>query len=360
MRVALVYDRVNKFGGAERVLLHLHKIFPDAPLYTLVHNHSTAKWSGSIKVVPTFFNKLGILRTRHELLTPFAPIAFEQFDFTGFDLVISITSSDAKSIVTKPETFHLCYCLTPPRYLWQLSEQYGLPKILLSIFRERDKYFSIRPDAYIAISREVQKRISDSYNLRSEIVYPSINFDFFSKYYSEQKSDYYLFVGRLVDYKKVNLLLETFKLSKRKLVIVGVGRQIISVSKFHQKNIKLTGFVDDHTLAGYYANAKALIAPQYEDFGLTSLEAQATGTPVIAYRKGGSLETVISNRTGIFFEEQTIASLQSALHKFETNNTISSQQCKNNASRFKEDSFIGNFSDKLELLWQRYRRKMSL
>jgi glycosyltransferase involved in cell wall biosynthesis len=184
----------------------LHKIYPDAPLFTLVHNPKTAPWAKVFKVIPTFFNQIPFLKTRHEWLAPFASLAFETFDFNQYDLVISVTSSDAKSIITQPKTLHICYCLTPTRYFWSQP----FPKLLnflLPYFKKLDLLISHRPDFYLAISNEVQKRLKDFYNQPSQVIYPPIDYEFFAKT-KRNKSDYYLVVSRLVPYKKIDLVIK--------------------------------------------------------------------------------------------------------------------------------------------------------
>ena len=200
MKVALVYDRVNKFGGAERVLLTLHQIYPEAPLYTLVYDKKSAPWASVFKVIPTFINKIGFLKNKHELLAPIAALAFETLDLREFDVVISITSGDAKAVITKPGQLHICYCLTPTRYFWSGEDQYKsdtkfkiIPKWLHNYFRTTDLLISKRPDKYIAISNEVLDRIKKYYNRESSVIYPSIDDKFYSKdYTARNKREYYL------------------------------------------------------------------------------------------------------------------------------------------------------------------------
>ncbi len=179
MRIALVYDRINKFGGAERVLLALHEIWPDAPLFTSVYHPQRASWADGFKVIPSFLNKLPLARSRHEILPWLMPLAFESFEFDEFDVVISITSEFAKGIITKPHTFHLCYCLTPTRYLWSGYEDYFQNRAfkffsqpVVSYLRTWDKIASQRPDEYLAISQEVKKRIKKYYDRDSAVIYP--------------------------------------------------------------------------------------------------------------------------------------------------------------------------------------------
>lgn len=358
MKVALVYDRVNKFGGAERVLLALHQIFPDAPLYTLVYEPQNALWANKFKVIPTFINKIGFLRKRHEWLAPFAAMAFESLDLRDYDVVISVTSSDAKAVITKPNQLHICYCLTPTRYFWSGEKQYNkdnkfkiIPKWLHDYFRTTDLLISKRPDKYIAISEEVSNRISKYYHRESSVIYPSIDDKFYSKNNTPiVNREYYLIVSRLVPYKKVDLAIKAFNKLKKNLYIVGIGSQMRTLRNLAGENIKFVGAADDTSLIELYKNAKAVIFPQNEDYGLVPVEAQACGTPVIAYGKGGALETIVKNKTGLFFKEQTISSLINAVNKFEKT-SLKPENCFQNATRFNSNTFSTNFQKTVEKLW---------
>jgi len=358
MKVALVYDRVNKFGGAERVLLTLHQIFPEAPLYTLVYDKNSAKWADVFKVIPTFLNRVGFLKNRHELLAPVAALAFENLDLKEFDVVISITSSDAKAVITKPSQLHICYCLTPTRYFWSGKDQYAgdkkfkiIPKWLHEYFRTADLLISKRPDKYIAISNEVKDRIKKFYNRDSSVIYPSIDDKFYTKNYTvDNLREYYLIVSRLVPYKKVDLAIKSFNILKKPLVIVGTGSEMSRLRKMAGPNIKFAGAVDDTALINLYKDAKAVIFPQEEDYGLVPIEAQACGTPAIAFGKGGALETIIKDKTGLFFEEQTEDSLVSAVKRFEKLH-INYDDCHKNALRFNSTTFKRAFKTMVEKLW---------
>lgn len=368
MKVALVYDRVNKFGGAERVLMDFHRLYPDAPLFTLVHNEETASWSKSFDVVSTFFNQIKFFRKHHEFLAPFAALAFETLDLREFDVVISVTSAEAKSVITRPETLHLCYCLTPTRYLWSGVEEYRkvfpvkpLFDLWLKSARKLDLIFANRPDAFISISKEIQKRVSTYYQKKSDIIYPAIDHDFFSKPHRHKKQDYYLVVNRLVPYKRTDIVIEAFNQLKRPLLIVGTGSEEIKLKEMAGNNIDFLGFVDDVKLRHLYAKARAVICPQHEDFGLTPLEAAAAGTPTLAFKGGGYLETIIDNDTGLFFESQTKEAIISVVNHFESGrHQISIKHCKEQAALFGRDRFASAFSAKVNSLWQEYAKSMSL
>ena len=336
MRTAIVYDRVNKWGGAEQVLLALHELFPKAPLYTSVYNKKTAEWAEVFpEVRTTFLQKIRFARTNHEYFAPLMPLAFESLTFNDYDLVISVTSEAAKGIITNPGTTHICYCLTPTRYLWSGYEDYfrsgamrSLSKPLVGYLRKWDRIAALRPDHMIAISSAVQKRIKEFYDRESEIIYPPVeiskfkdqklkNKDSIALLQNDKAEEYYLIVSRLVSYKKVDLAVKAFNSLGKNLVIVGKGKEEKSLKHIAKDNIKFKGFVTDEELASLYQNAKAFIYPQVEDFGITAVEAQSTGIPVIAYRSGGALDTVIEMETGVFFNDQKAGSLINAVERFE-------------------------------------------
>ena len=367
MKVALVYDRVNKFGGAERVIQRLHHLYPQAPLYTLVHNPDTSEWSRGIKVIPSFFNKIKFFRTRHELLAPVANYGFEDFNLNQYDVVISVTSADAKAVITKPETLHICYCLTPTRYLWQGFSEYEkdikmrlLPKMIKKTIRSTDYINAQRPDRYIAISDEVKRRIKKYYNRQADIIYPSIEDKFYSKNKPKKLSQRgsYLLVSRLVPYKKADLVIKTFNQLGLPLVVVGSGSEKSRLKSLAKSNISFLGQISDSELISQYRQAKALIFPQLEDFGLIPLEAQASGTPVIAYAQGGALETVVDQETGLFFKKQTPGSLIDAIRRFEAGeHKIKPSLCFQQAAKFSASGFNQQFSDKVKRLWYKHQNQ---
>lgn len=366
MRTAIVYDRVNKWGGAERVLLALHKIFPDAPLYTSVYSPKNAQWAKAFpKVIPSFLNKFEFIRERHELLSIFMPLAFESFNFDEYDLVISVSSETAKGIITKPHTRHICYCLTPTRYLYSGFSDYQkkppgklslipfyktFSKPFISYVKNWDEIAAQRPDEMISISSEVKKRIKKYYKRESKIIFPPVDVKRFQEKAAVKNktrkvnNEYYLIVSRLEAYKRVDLAIEAFNEYGKKLIVVGIGSEESSLKSIAKENILFKGFVDEKALLNLYLGAKAFIFPQEEDFGITAVEAQAAGCPVIAYKKGGSLDTVIEGVTGIFFEDQTKDSLIGALRKME-NKKFNIKKLYDNAERFNEERFTKEIMD---------------
>ena len=332
-KVAIVYDRVNKWGGAERVLLALHEIFPTAPLYASVYDPEKAPWAKVFpKVHASFLQNIPFAKNHHEFFSFLMPLAFSSFDFSEYDLVVSVTSEFAKNIRTNGKTKHICYCLTPTRYLWSGYRDYfkdvvfkviSWPFVLL--LRSVDKKSARKPEVMVAISTEVKKRIKKYYRRDSKIIFPPVNVSKFQITSSKlqtnfklQKKKYYLLVSRLdYGYKKVDLAIKAFNKLGYPLIIIGTGREEKKLRKIAKDNIFFAGRVDDKRLAEYYRGAKALIMPQEEDFGIVSVEAQAHGVPVIAYKKGGSSDTVIPGKTGVLFDKQTVESLSGAIAKFE-------------------------------------------
>lgn len=345
MKVALVYDRVNKWGGAERVLLALHDIFPDAQLYTSVYSIEAAAWAKVFpQVIPSFLNALPFAKSNHEKLPVLMPLAFESFDLSEYDLVISVTSESAKGIITSPKTRHICICLTPTRYLWSGYDDYFDNWLLRRIFkpfvnylRKWDRVASHRPDKMVAISSEVQDRIQKYYGIDTEIIFPPVDFTIHTNT-TEQERNGYLIVSRLVKYKQVNIAIEAFNRLGMPLTIVGVGREMNELKKLSGSNINFIGDISDTKLSVQYVSHKALIMPQFEDFGLVSVEAQLHGTPVIAFGKGGALDTVINKETGLLFEHQTAEDVIKAVRDFEKM-TFDSNKIKNNAKRFTKENF---------------------
>lgn len=357
LNVALVYDRLNKFGGAERVLLALHAIWPDAPLYTAVYDPLRAGWASVFSVHSSFVEHFPFARRRHEWYPWLTPVAFESFSFDEFDVVISVTSAEAKNILTKPGTVHICYCLTPTRYLWSGYDLYhqnpniGLPSLLTRrgfehvtpLLRMWDLIGATRPDAYIAISETVSARIKRYYHRSVErVVYPPVDVDMFKsqkvKVKIQQSGDYFLCVSRLVPYKRIDIVVDAFNACKAPLIVIGDGVEYESLVRRAKSNIRFMRYVSDEQLVWYYQNAQALVFAGVEDFGIVSVEAQAAGIPVIAYKSGGLTETVIEGKTGVFFDHQTPSSLVEVISKF-NKKQFDSSVCQQNALRFSAAKF---------------------
>jgi glycosyltransferase involved in cell wall biosynthesis len=364
-RIALVYDRVNKFGGAERILLSLHHLFPKAPLYTSVHSPSSAPWAKDFKVIPSFLNSIPPFRTRHERLAPLMPWAFESFDLSGFDLILSITSAEAKGVLTSPRQLHVCYCLTPTRYLWSHTHTYlhsPLRRLIMTPFistlRRWDFLAARRPDYLIPISVTVSNRIKKYYRLPPEsVIYPPVNTAFFAQHPSKchtKQRDYFLLVSRATEYKGIDYVINTFTQTPRPLIIVASGQGVSRLKALNLPHIQVLSNITDTHLSCLYHHAKALIFPQEEDFGIVALEAQSAGLPVIAYNRGGAIETVIDQKTGILYNDPTPASLETALKRFDTLTLQPNAICQH-ARQFDTKVFTNSLINQLEHLWQKHQ-----
>jgi glycosyltransferase involved in cell wall biosynthesis len=368
MKVALVYDRVNKIGGAERVLEVLHEIFPQAPLYTAVYNPSSAPWARKFKVAPSFLNKFPGAKSHHEFYPWLTPLAFESFDFSPFEVVISLTSADAKGIITKPPTLHICYCLTPTRYLWSGYKDYfrsGLVRFLtkpvVNYLRGWDKIAAQRPDVYVAISKNVKRRIKKYYGRESVVIYPPVDMKKFeirnskletNSKFKIQNSKFFLVVSRLVPYKRVDIVVETFNKLGLPLKIVGTGMEMRRLKRMAKPNIQFLGQLTDEELVGYYQKCQAVVFPQEEDFGLVPLEAQASGRPVIAFRGGGAMETVVEGKTGLLFSPQTAQVLAEAVERFKKL-SFQPEDCRRNVEKFTKERFKKEFKNLVEEEWKK-------
>jgi glycosyltransferase involved in cell wall biosynthesis len=373
LKVALVYDRVNKWGGAERVLLALHEIFPDAPLYTSVYDPKCAPWAKVFpKVHASFLQKIPFIKSLHELFGWLMPIAFESFSFDDYDLVISVTSEAAKGIITNKQTLHICYCLTPTRYLWSSHNYYFKnPPVYFKIFpffwtisrpfvaylKSWEMKAAKRPDKIIAISTEVRNRIKKYYNRDAEIIFPPVEMHNVKHKFNGNRS-YYLIVNRLVPYKKVDLAVSSFNKLRLPLIVVGTGSEKNKLARIAKHNVRFVGQVSENELIRYYQGAKALVMPQEEDFGIVAVEAQSFGVPVIAYKKGGALDTVIEGKTGIFFKKQTVKSLMQAVKKFDKM-SFSERILKVNAKRFSKEVFKKQLQRSLIRSYFGWRRRNS-
>jgi glycosyltransferase involved in cell wall biosynthesis len=358
-KVAIFYDWLNQWGGAERVLLNIIKLFPKAPVFTLIHNPKKTHWlPKKIKIITSFVNKLPFSQKNPIFYTPLYSTALEQFDFSQYDIVISTTSISGHCLITSPKTLFVCYLHNINRYVHQTPKQFNYLKPLLNWYKKIDFIYGQRPDYLLCNSNTVKQRILENYHRPSSIVYPGVNISFFTPGQIPSIDKYFLVVSRLVKHKRIDLAIKTCQKLNKKLIIVGQGRDkkdlIKLVKKPNDHNIIFLGKVKNKKLKKLYQNCQALICPQIEDFGLTPLEAQACGKPVIALKKGGITETVINGKTGIFFKNQTIKSLSKAIQKFDSKN-FSSTDCVANATKFSTLNFMLNFRQTINSLWQQYQ-----
>lgn len=375
MRVALVYDRVNKFGGAERVLSTLHEIWPDAPLFSSVYDSQGASWADGWDIRTSFLQRFSGAKNCHEAFGWLMPLVFESFDLSEFDVVISVTSEAAKGVITSPRQLHVCYMLTPTRYLWSHQQEYlksvpltlkPLARIIQAKLRIWDFVAAQRPDYFIAISKLVQKRCLKYYRREAEVIYPPLSLDLKRSDLTTQgqtlsERGYFLIVSRLVPYKRVDLAIEACNRLKFPLIIVGNGSDQRFLKQMAGPTVKFMGHLTDEELVGYYRNSRAVIMPQEEDFGLTAIEGLSLGVPVISYKYSGAAEVVEDGKTGILFAEQTVDSLVGAIKrflevvKFVLRSRVPLRRTGLNANRFSKVCFKKVFKSKIELLWQKHR-----
>lgn len=320
MKVAFVHDFLTTQGGAERVLTALHSLYPEAPVYTLWYDEQGTQGAFSAWDIRPW--RTGPLR--RAALWRF-PMAIESFDFSRYDLVISSSSAFSKSILTNPGTIHICYCHTPARYLWDWTHEYlkdqklgpirrAIVSWIIHFMRTWDQTSATRPDFWIANSEYVAARVKKYYRASATVIYPPV--EPLPAPERVHRENFYLFVGRLSAYKRADLAIEACRITKESLVIVGEGAAQRELRRQAQgTKTVFRGRVNDEELARLYAQARAVIFPSDDDFGIVPVEALASGTPVIAYAKGGALET-LTDETGAFFDQPTAASLSQALKTF--------------------------------------------
>jgi glycosyltransferase involved in cell wall biosynthesis len=365
MKVALVCDDLVQHGGHEKVILDICKIFPQAPLYTTI---ATRKWQEicrqkGIKLVTSRMQILPFKRGLNRFFAPFFLhiLALESFNFDDYDLVISISSRFAHGILTKPQTRHICYMSTVGRMFWEpdiyfAEENFNLPGFLnplarlflswpLSLIRIWDKTAATRPDKFIANSLTTKNRIKKYYGRDSQVIHPGIDLELYSPGREDIYRDYYLVLGRLVSWKRFDLAIEACLKNNEKLKVIGEGPDYFRLKEIAKGSelVEFLGYVDGEEKKKYLQNCRALIHPQYEDFGLVPLEAMACGRPVIAYKKGGVLETVEDEVTGKFFDQQTTESLCQALKEF-SQRKYDLKSCSEGAEKFS----LKNFENKLK------------
>jgi glycosyltransferase involved in cell wall biosynthesis len=324
MKVALAHDFLVKLGGAERVLKVLSEMFKDAPIFTLFYDEDKVgdvfpadrvKCS-SLQKYPEF------LRKRYRYLIKKFPRVIEDFDFSDYDLVISSNTAFAHGILTTIKTKHICYCHSPMRYAWDWTNEFreenkikGLKMLfyapLMKYLREWDTVAADRPDIYLANSKNVQNRIEKYYNMNSEVIYPPVDVEKFKV--GKTHSGYFLIVSTLTPYKKIDLAIQLFNKIGRQLIVIGDGPQRHYLENIAGDNIDFLGFKDDETVMEYMMNCRALIFPGEEDFGMTPVEAMACGKPVLAFGKGGCTESIVSGKTGEFFFEDDVESMEDGL-----------------------------------------------
>jgi len=366
MKVALVHDYLLRMGGAERVLLKLREIFPEAPIYTLLYDKQKM-WRAFVgsEIRPSFLQKFPkFIRNRHKHLLPLLPIAAETFDLRDFDLVISSSNTFVKSVITRPGTIHICYCHAPSRFLWDWSHAYqkeqefgpvrsAFAKLLVHYLRVWDKSSSERVDYYIANSKATARKIEKYYRQKSFFIYPPVNLpafeDFFACLGHAYTSEYYLIVSQLTPYKRIGMAIDAFNRLKLPLVIIGEGPGLYNLRQLAGSTVRVLGWVSEHERNVYLKNCTAFIFSGEDDFGISPVEAMGWGKPVLAYRAGGALETVLEGVTGDFFDDATPEILADGVRRLRQNMfNYSPLVIRKRAEKFSEERFKGEMVDFLK------------
>lgn len=347
MRVALIHDYLIQYGGAERVLEEFTKIFPNAPIFTLIYDAKATGYAfQDANIRTSFLQNIPKPSYSYRFFPLFMPMAIESFDLNKYDLVISSSASFAKGVIMRNGGLHISYCHSPMRYAWNDYKKFTGDSMYPSLIAKTIPFFmpymrlwdrssANRPDYYISNSNFIKKKIKKFYNRDAYVIYPPLNFE---KFYIDKPKDYFLVVARMVSYKKINIAIETFNKIKLPLKIIGTGPEYKKLKKMAGSTIEFLGLISEFELPKYYAQAQALIFPQEEDFGITALESMASGRPVIAYRRGGVLETVEEDKTGFLFDEQNHQFLKDAVMRFK-HAEIDSKYIRESVHRFDKLNF---------------------
>jgi len=366
LRVAIVHEWFVNYAGSERVVEQMLRVLPQAELYALVDFLPPGR-RGFIRnkpVTTSYLQKMPLARTRYRSYLALMPHAVEQLDVSGYDLVISSSHAVAKGVLTAPDQLHLCMCYSPIRYAWDLQHEYlrgsglgrgargWIAKWVLHYLRLWDVRTAHGVDRFIAISRFIAGRIRKTYGRDATVIYPPVSLDRFPL--RHEKEDFYLAVSRMVPYKRMDLIVETFSrhLPRLEVVVIGDGPGLRKVRRIAGPNVTLLGHAPQEVLSDHMQRAKALVFAAKEDFGIVPVEAQSCGTPVIAYGRGGAAETVIDGETGILFDRQTPECLAAAIERFESRSeSLDPDRIRSNAERFGEERFRREFAGFVDRAW---------
>lgn len=357
MKIAIVHDWLVTFAGAERVLASLFKLWPEADLFCVIDflsDEDRARLGGK-RATTTFIQRLPQARRHYQKYLPLMPMAIEQLDLSGYDLIISSSHAVAKGVLTGPNQLHISYVHSPIRYAWDLQHQYlaesglnkglkgKLARMILHYMRLWDQRTAAAVDAFVANSRFISRRIDKAYRRPSTVIYPPVDTRGFS--FSAEKQDYYVTASRMVPYKKIPMIVEAFSaMPEKRLVVIGDGPELAKARALAGPNVSILGQQPFEVLRQHLQNARAFIFAAEEDFGITPVEAQACGTPVIAFGRGGALETVrgldAPSPTGVFYPQQSTEALIAAVATFERErHRISAKACREQAEQFSERRF---------------------
>lgn len=377
MKVAIVHDWLVTYAGAERVLEQMLKIWPQADLFSIVDflKPDERGFIGEKEVTTSFIQNIPGAKNWYRNFLPLMPLAVEQLDVRAYDVVISSSHAVAKGVLVGPDQLHVCMCYSPIRYAWDMQQQYlkesGLnvgikgwvARWLLHKIRLWDVRTANGVDQFIAISEFIGRRIQKTYRRDSVVIYPPVDVAAFEVHQS--KDDFYLTASRMVPYKKIPLIVQAFAMMPdKKLVVVGDGPDFDKVKALAGPNVKILGYQSAEVLKDHMQRAKAFVFAAEEDFGIAPLEAQACGTPVIAFGKGGALETILGQNhlspTGLFFYEQSVDSIINAVSLFEREfaSRVSPHDCRKNAERFSQQHFRMQFKELVESKWNEFQKGM--
>ena len=364
MNIAIVHDWLSETAGAEKVVLNMLKVFPDADVYTSIYNKEKAKEFEKYNVKTTYLQKLPLAQKLRSIMIPLMPMAFEQFDMKKYDVVISSSTSAAKGVITNPETCHINYCNTPTRYLWQPSldrraSDTWLKRKVNHSLRMWDMTACSRPDYFIANSENVCNRIKKYYRRDAVVINPPVDVDFYNFPGERQREGYFVFIGRLIPYKKADIVIEAFNKLGKKLIVVGSGSHEKQLKNIAKSNIEFVGRASNEEMKKIMVKAEAVIFPSEEDWGIVPVEAFATGTPVIAFGKGGALETVSAGKTGEFFSEQTADSIAEVVKNFDSKKYLV-ETLVQESKRFSEEKFQKSFKEFVLKSYENYKKDIPL
>ena len=365
MKVAIVHDYLNQYGGAERMLEALCELYPDAPIYTSIYDPDAVLHRFDDRVVHTsFMQKLPGVMKNHQQYLLLYPYAFESFDLSGYDLVVSSSSAWAKGAITGPETLHVCYCHTPMRFAWQYEdyarrERLGrLSRAVLPFFMTRvrlwDVASSLRPDFYVANSQTVAQRIAKYWRRDSVVINPPVEVGNIP-YRSGPRDNFYLWVGRMTPYKRADVAVRAFTELGLPLKVVGTGRDMNAIKKLAGPNVEFLGHLPDAEMRQMMSRCRAFIQVGADDFGITPVEAMAGGAPVVAINANGPAEVVLDGQTGLFFDEQTPESLAGAVRRFEGQyRQFDSDFIRRYAQNFDRELFCRRFGEYVAQRWEEH------
>lgn len=364
MKLALVHDHLNQLGGAERVLKAFCEMYKESPVHTLIYNaDNTQHLFDDYKIIQSFISRFPFAQKKFRWYLPMMVPATESYDLSGFDVVLSDSSGLAKGVITSPRTLHVCYCHTPTRYLWsdhneiidKLERRWlvrRLSQLYRSYLRMWDRLAADRVDFFIANSKFVAHRIKKYYNKESVVINPPVDTSKFC--ISKEIGDYFLIISRLRPYKKVDVAIQAFNKLGLPLYIIGEGEDYDRLKSMAGPHIKFLGFVPDEEVAKYLSRCRAFIHPQEEDFGITPIEAMASGRPVIAYGAGGALETVVSGKTGVLFDEQSWEALADTVIHF-NQDEFNPEEIRKHAQQFSVEQFKQRISNFIDQSWQDFK-----